>query len=108
MYTSKMRAVVVKGARFMPCSLTDDESGKTYELNIKEPKLKIYKQFEKLNKESTTDDIIEVASVILSGNKEGIKISPEFIEENMSLEEITDFFTDFSDWILAARKSDPN
>lgn len=108
MYTSKMRAVVVKGARFMPCSLTDDESGKTYELNIKEPKLKVYKQFEKLNKESTTDDIIEVASVILSGNKEGIKISPEFIEENMDRDEITEFFTDFSDWILSSRKTDPN
>ena len=57
MYKNNTSAVIVKGARFMPCTLTDENSGKTYEINVKEPKLKVYRQFEALNDESGIEDV---------------------------------------------------
>lgn len=108
MYKSNTSAVIVKGARFMPCTLTDENSGKTYEINVKEPKLKVYKQFELLGDDSRVEDIITVAALILNSNKEGIKIDADFVEENFTLDEIAQFFDDFSNWISEARKTNPN
>lgn len=108
MYKSNTSAVIVKGARFMPCTLTDENSGKTYEINVKEPKLKVYKQFELLDDDSRVEDIITVAALILNSNKEGIKIDADFVEENFTLDEIAQFFDDFSNWISEARKTNPN
>lgn len=108
MYKSNTSAVIVKGARFMPCTLTDENSGKTYEINVKEPKLKVYKQFELLDDDSRVEDIITVAALVLNSNKEGIKIDADFVEENFTLDEIAQFFDDFSNWISEARKTNPN
>lgn len=108
MYKSNTSAVIVRGARFMPCTLTDENSGKTYEINVKEPKLKVYKQFELLGDDSRVEDIITVAALILNSNKEGIKIDADFVEENFTLDEIAQFFDDFSNWISEARKTNPN
>lgn len=108
MYKSNTSAVIVKGARFMPCTLTDENSGKTYKINVKEPKLKVYKQFELLGDDSRVEDIITVAALILNSNKEGIKIDADFVEENFTLDEIAQFFDDFSNWISEARKTNPN
>ena len=107
MYRSNTSAVIVKGARFMPCTLTDENSGKTYEINVKEPKLKVYKKFEAISAETDVEDIIEVAALVLNSNKEGIKIDAEFIEDNFTLDEIAQFFEDFSNWISEARNN-PN
>lgn len=107
MYKSNNSAVIVKGARFMPCTLIDENSGKTYEINVKEPKLKVYKKFEALDDESGVDDIIEAAAAILNSNKENVEITSDFVEENFTIDEITQFFEDFTNWIAAAR-SNPN
>lgn len=107
MYRSNTSAVIVKGARFMPCTLTDENSGKTFEINVKEPKLKVYKKFEAISTETDVEDIIEVAVLVLNSNKEGIKIDAEFIEDNFTLDEIAQFFEDFSNWISEARNN-PN
>ena len=101
-------AVIVKGARYMPCTLTDESSGKTYKLNVKEPKLKVYKQFEALNNSSEIEDIIAVTAAALSSNKENIKITTELVEEVFTLDEITQFFEDFTSWIAETRNNDPN
>lgn len=108
MYKSNTSAVIVKGARFMPCTLTDENSGKTYEINVKEPKLKVYKKFEAIGDDSSVDDIIEATALILNSNKEGIKIDAEFVEENFTVDEIAQFFDDFTNWISEARKKNPN
>lgn len=108
MYKSNTSAVIVKGARFMPCTLSDENSGKTYEINVKEPKLKVFKQFESLGENSGVEDIIEAAAAILNSNKEGIAITAAFVEENFTLDEITQFFEDFTNWIAAARSNNPN
>jgi len=107
MYRSNTSAVIVKGARFMPCTLTDENSGKTFKINVKEPKLKVYKKFEAISAETDVEDIIEVAVLVLNSNKEGIKIDAEFIEDNFTLDEIAQFFEDFSNWISEARNN-PN
>lgn len=108
MYKSNTSAVIARGARFMPCTLTDDNSGKTYEINVKEPKLKVYKKFEALNDSSAVEDIINVAAAMLNSNKENIEITAEFVEDNFTLDEIAQFFVDFSNWLSEARTSNPN
>lgn len=108
MYKSNTGAVIARGARFMPCTLTDDNSGKTYEINVKEPKLKVYRQFEALNDSSEIEDIIAVTAAVLSSNKENIKITTELVEEVFTLDEITQFFEDFTSWIANTRNNDPN
>lgn len=108
MYKSNTSAVIVKGARFMPCTLTDENSGKTYEINVKEPKLKVYKKFEAIGEETSVEEIIEVAALVLNSNKEGIKIDAEFVEDNFTLDEIAQFFEDFTNWLSDARKTNPN
>ena len=108
MYKNNTSAVIVKGARFMSCTLTDENSGKTYEINVKEPKLKVYRQFEALNDNSGIDDVIEAAAAILNSNKEGVSINAEFVEDNFTLDEITQFFEDFTNWIANARTRNPN
>ena len=108
MYKSNTSAVIVRGARFMPCTLTDENSGKTYEINVKEPKLKVYKKFEAIGEDTSVEEIIEVAALVLNSNKEGIKIDAGFVEENFTLDEIAQFFDDFSNWISEARKTNPN
>lgn len=108
MYRSNNSAVIVKGARYMPCTLTDESSEKTYKLNVKEPKLKVYRQFEALNDSSEIEDIIAVTSAVLSSNKENIKITTELVEEVFTLDEITQFFEDFTSWIAETRNNDPN
>lgn len=108
MYKSNTSAVIVRGARFMPCTLTDENSGKTYEINVKEPKLKVYKKFEAIGEETSVEEIIEVAALVLNSNKEGIKIDAEFVEDNFTLDEIAQFFEDFTNWLSDARKTNPN
>lgn len=108
MYKSNTSAVIVRGARFMPCTLIDENSGKTYEINVKEPKLKTYKKFEALNESSEIEDIIDVTADVLNGNKENIKITTEFVEDNFTLDEIAQFFEDFTNWLSEARNSNPN
>lgn len=108
MYKSNSAAHIVKGARFMPCTLTDENSGKTYEINVKEPKLKTYKKFEALNESSEIEDIIDVTADVLNGNKENIEITAEFVEDNFTLDEIAQFFEDFTNWLSEARNSNPN
>lgn len=108
MYKNGNSAAIVKGARYMPCTLIDEESGREYKINVKEPKLKVYKQFQSIDDSSTTDDIIKLASAILSGNAENRKFDPEFIENNLDLSEIAQLFEDFAEWISAARKTNPN
>lgn len=108
MYKSNTSAVIVRGARFMPCTLIDESSGKTYEINVKEPKLKTYKKFEALNESSEIEDIIDVTADVLNGNKENIEITAEFVEDNFTLDEIAQFFEDFTNWLSEARNSNPN
>ncbi|MEE0896047.1 MAG: hypothetical protein U0L88_00245 [Acutalibacteraceae bacterium] len=108
MYKSNSAAYIVKGARFMPCTLIDENSGKTYEINVKEPKLKVYKKFEAIGEETSVEEIIEVAALVLNSNKEGIKIDAEFVEDNFTLDEIAQFFEDFTNWLSDARKTNPN
>lgn len=108
MYKSNTSAVIVRGARFMPCTLIDENSGKTYEINVKEPKLKVYKKFEAIGEETSVEEIIEVAALVLNSNKEGIKIDAEFVEDNFTLDEIAQFFEDFTNWLSDARKTNPN
>ena len=108
MYKSNTSAVIVRGARFMPCTLTDENSGKTYEINVKEPKLKVYKKFEAIGEETSVEEIIEVAALVLNSNKEGIKIDARFVEDNFTLDEIAQFFEDFTNWLSDARKTNPN
>lgn len=108
MYKSNSAAYIVKGARFMPCTLIDEESGKEIKLNVKEPKLKVYKQFEALNESSEIEDIIDVTAAVLNSNKENIEITAEFVEDNFTLDEISQFFEDFTNWLSEARNSNPN
>lgn len=108
MYKSNTSAVIARGARFMPCTLIDENSGKTYEINVKEPKLKVYKKFEALNDSSAVEDIIDVTAAVLNSNKENIEITAEFVEDNFTLDEIAQFFEDFTNWLSEARNSNPN
>ena len=108
MYKSNSAAHIVKGARFMPCTLIDENSGKTYEINVKEPKLKVYKKFEAIGEETSVEEIIEAAALVLNSNKEGIKIDAGFVEDNFTLDEIAQFFEDFTNWLSDARKTNPN
>lgn len=108
MYKSNTSAVIVRGARFMPCTLIDENSGKTYEINVKEPKLKVYKKFEALNDSSAVEDIIDVTAAVLNSNKENIEITAEFVEDNFTLDEIAQFFEDFTSWLSETRNSNPN
>ena len=108
MYKSDTSAVVVRGARFMPCTLTDEDSGKTIKINVKEPKLKVYKKFTEINEASDVDDIAAVAAAILSCNKENVKITADYVLDNFAIDEIAQFFEDFASWISEARRTDPN
>ena len=95
-------------SRFMEITLTDEDNGTEYTVHIKEPKLKVYKMFEALDEASTIDDITAVVSKLVSGNKEGTKFSQEWIEDNMSMEEIGQLFEDFTNWIKQNKTTNPN
>lgn len=107
-YISRNSAVIVKGARYMPCTLLDETANKKYEINIKEPKLKVYRRFEKLGENASVEEFIEVTAAILNSNKENMQITPEFVEDNFTIDEIAQFFDDFTNWLAEARESNPN
>ena len=64
MYKNNTSAVIVKGARFMPCTLTDENSGKTYEINVKEPKLKVYYSMCGETKEVATEKLENIREIL--------------------------------------------
>lgn len=116
MYNSTLDSThIVRGARFMPCSITDEESGKTYNLNIREPKLKVYKKFiefaskaEDEETDNSFDELIELAVLLLKNNKEGIKIDVDFVENTLGIEDVEQLFSDFTTWLTEARTKNPN
>lgn len=109
MYNSEINSThIVKGARFFPCSITDEESGQTYEFKVKSPKLKVYKKFMSIGDDSTLDDLINLIVTLLKNNANNIPVTPEFIEDNMDVEDIMDLFDDFATWLSESRKTSPN
>lgn len=108
MYRSNNSAVIVKGARYMPCTLIDEESGREYRLNIKSPKLKTLRKFDEISEESSINDLISITVALLSHNKEGIKITNDIVENTMEIDELYAFFDDFSTWLTETRNANPN
>lgn len=106
-YICNASANPVKGARYFPCTLIDEVSNKEIKIEMKEPKLKVYRMFEKLDESSTLEDMILIASKLLSSNKTNTTITPEYIEDNLTLEDIAQLFEDFTNWVAETRQS-PN
>ena len=55
MYKNNTSAVIVKGARFMPCTLTDENSGKTYEIKVIGWQIPLLKKYENITTFSTIE-----------------------------------------------------
>lgn len=94
--------------RYMEINLEDEQENKSYNLHIIEPKLKTFRLFEKLDDDSTIDDMLAVLSVIISNNKEHIKFDADYISEIMDMSDCAQFFDDFSEWIANRKSTDPN
>lgn len=107
-YICNASATPVKGARYFPCTLIDEESGNKIKIEMKEPKLKVYRMFENLGDNSSIEDMLQIASKMLSSNKTDIEVTTEFLEDNLTLEDISQLFEDFTDWLSNTRMSDPN
>lgn len=88
-----------KVSRFWAVDLTEENTGKKIHLNVEDPKLKTFREFEKLDKDTSIEETARLISVILSKNRERRKISEDFILENLDLEDMVNFFQEFAEWI---------
>ena len=73
-------------------------------LSLEPPTLKILK---KIDAAETTDQLIEIASIILSANKERIHVTSEQIEDCVDLDGLILLITKYAEWV-GDQKNDPN
>ena len=83
--------------------LFNDDGEKVYQLNIYPPKIKILRKIGEMADDDYSS-LIEIISEILSKNKEKITVSAEIIEDLFDLSDISDFISDFMDWIKSNKK----
>lgn len=88
-----------KVSRFWAVDLVEDATGKKIHLNVEDPKLKTFREFEKLDKDASIEENARLISVILTKNREHRKISVDFVLENFDLEDMVNFFTSFANWV---------
>lgn len=81
-------------------------------IDVEPPKNKTIKKMLSLSQTEedafTSDDfdnLIIALSMALSKNKQGRKISPEFIEENMNLDEMNELMKTYFDWVSEIKQS---
>ncbi len=76
-------------------------------LNIEVPKLKVLKRITKLSKVADTnnmteedmENLISALSIALSRNKEQFKVSEQWIEENININDVQDILNKYFEWV---------
>ena len=76
-------------------------------LNIEVPKLKVLKRITKLSKVADTnnmteedmENLIKALSIALSRNREQFKISEQWIEENININDVQDILNKYFEWV---------
>ncbi|MEI3355783.1 MAG: hypothetical protein V8R81_01630 [Clostridia bacterium] len=76
-------------------------------LNIEVPKLKVLKRITKLSKVADTnnmteedmENLITALSIALSRNREQFKISEQWIEENININDVQDILNKYFEWV---------
>jgi len=78
-------------------------------LSVECPKLKTLRKITDLTKdrENIVENLCGALALALSKNKQGKKITSDFIEENMDIDDINSLLTSYFEWIKCV-KSDPN
>jgi hypothetical protein len=79
-------------------------------LLVRMPKLSDFEKFAKTqaaNGKTSIDDVAEILASILSNNKAGKKITPEYIIETFDIEDIKELMANLNIF-LKGLKSDPN
>lgn len=78
-------------------------------LSVENPKVKTLKKIDGLQKDK--DDplasLCNAVSISLSKNKQGKKITPEYVEENFDIDEIKTILDSFFTWVREVQNS-PN
>ena len=84
----------------------ETDEGKQFTLSLYSPKLKVIRKFEKLDETSTnsTEETAECISLMLSRNKENIKVSTDDVLDIFDIEDMALFIEDFFGWIGGIKK----
>lgn len=75
-------------------------------LHLEQPKLKVLRKIE--DSGESVQELAESVSMILSKNREHVKISPAEVMEMLDLDQCSDFLDDFTDWLTGQKAADPN
>jgi hypothetical protein len=70
--------------------------------------LKTIKQMQSFTDDADMDDLIDLTAEILSVNLEGVEITKDYVEENMSYTQLLSFFEAYSEYIQQNIKSQKN
>jgi len=71
-------------------------------IEVEPPKLKVLKRFaklQKIEKEESTEELIDIMCSVLSKNKTGYKITAELIEENFDTDDMFSLLTVYFNWV---------
>lgn len=94
--------------RYYNIEIINDETQERLSLSVEPPKLKLLKALEKLDNEDVgIDELAEITAKLISKNKEKKKVSVDFVEEFLDLDEIMELLSGYFDWITN-KKTDPN
>lgn len=75
-------------------------------LTVKPPTLKSY--YKGLISAKTDDEIFSAVAEICNRNYENTEINLEFVLNNFTVDDFSNFVKDFSEWVQNEKQSDPN
>lgn len=98
MYISAYEGATVRAGQTWPVRIVSDD-GAELNIDVINPKLKVFKQFQELGENSTVEDISGVLSAILSKNKQKIEVSADYLLDNLDSSDLAQILADFGQWL---------
>lgn len=81
-------------------------SGKV--LHIQPPKLKTLKKWEDIEEDGTVEELAAAVAIIISKNRENLKITGETVMEWMDQDQLTAFMSAYAKWLKKEKDTNPN
>lgn len=76
-------------------------------VSMKPPKIKMLRKIIKAAKKDDVDSVLEAVAMLLNQNKNGKKLSRDWIEENIDVVEMRYILKKYFEWVNSI-KNDPN
>jgi phenylpyruvate tautomerase PptA (4-oxalocrotonate tautomerase family) len=78
-------------------------------INVECPKLKVFRKIIEITEggKDTIEELSEALAMALNKNKEGVKITSDYIEDSFDYDDIVEVLTQYFDWVKNL-KSLPN